>query len=123
MLLPLLNTSLVKYALVALAVASLLGLGYRTAYNHGKLAAEATYQAETEQFIKQIHARISQVEQNLDKALDLAIFHQERLTKDIDEILKRVKSKPVAIIKNNKCVPSETFVEGINQAIRRANEQ
>lgn len=123
MLLPVLNTSLIKYALAFLVVVALLILGYRTAYNHGRLAGDAACSQETEEFIKQIQARILRVEQNLDKALDLAVVQQERLTKDIDEILKRIKSKPVAVIKNNKCVPSETFVEGINEAIRRANEK
>ncbi len=117
------NPILLKYGLPILIVISIMGFGYRTAYNHGKLAAHEACIAETEHLVKQIHERITQVESNLDKLADVATVQQERLSKDIQQILERVKAKPITVIKNGKCVPSQNFVEGLNEAIRRANDK
>lgn len=118
-----LNITTVKYAAIIFLIIAVVGVGYNTAYNHGKLSGEAECIAETDKLIKQIHDRISQVEKNLDEIADLATTQQDKLSKDIQEILKKVKSKPIVIIKNGKCIPSTNFVDGINEAIRRANQK
>lgn len=123
MILPTISTSVIKYAAIISAIVAVLGVGYNTAYTHGKLAGESECIAQTEELVQQIHTRISQVEQNLDRIADLATVQQDKLSKDIEQILKKVKSKPVVIVKNGKCVPSTNFVEGINEAIRRANQK
>lgn len=122
MLLPV-NITVLKYSTIALAFIAAIGFGYRTAYNHGHLSGRNSCIKETEELIQQIHQRISGVEKTIDKLSDLALNQQEKLSRDIEEILKKVKSKPVVIIKNGKCVPSPQFVEGLNEAIRRANQK
>ncbi len=122
MLLPL-NSAAIKYSAIALAITAIVGVAYRTAYNHGNLSGRDSCIEETEHLVQQIHARISQVEKTLDKVADMATIQQEKLSKDIDEILKRIKSQPVVVVKNGKCTPSTNFLNGINEAIRRANEK
>lgn len=122
-MLALLNPTILKYSALALGIVLVVGLGYKTAYNHGHLSGQNSCIAETEHLVKQIHNRISQVETSIDKLSDLAIDQQNKLVHDLDEILRRVKSKPVVVVKNGKCVPSSNFVEGINEAIRRANQK
>lgn len=117
------NLTLIKYGVAAALVAAMLGYVYKTAYSHGELAAQQACAEETDILIKQIHDRITKVEQNLDRIADMAIDQQEKMSKDIDEILKKIKKKPVVIVKNGKCVPSTEFIQGLNEAIRRANQK
>jgi hypothetical protein len=117
------NLTIIKYVAIASVVVALLGVGYNTAYTHGRLAGESDCIAKTEELIQQIHARISQVEKALDKVADLAEQQEVQMSKDIDTILKKIKAKPVVIVKNGKCVPTTNFLEGINEAIRRANQK
>lgn len=117
------NLTFIKYAALALAIIAVVTIGYRTAYNHGELAAHQQCIEETEHLVKQIHERITAVEHTLDNIADIATRQQEEMARDIDKILKYIKTKPVVTIKNGKCVPSSHFVDGLNQAIRRANQK
>jgi len=117
------NITAIKYMVVAVVLATITATIYYNAYKHGRLEGQYTCIKETEELVQQIHDRINKVEKNLDEIADMATTQQEKLSKDIDEILKRIKAKPVVVIKNGKCIPSTNFLEGINEAIRRANQK
>lgn len=87
------------------------------------MAAQLECVAKFDKYQKEVDAKVLQITDNL--AAIAASNHNQQLSvqKDISEILKRVKKAPVTIIKNGKCYPSPAFVEGINQAIDRANKR
>ena len=117
------NLTIIKYVAIISVIVALLGVGYNTAYTHGKLAGESDCIAKTEELIQQIHNRISQAEKTLDKLAALTEQQEVQMSKDIEAILKKIKAKPVVVVKNGKCVPTTNFLEGINEAIRRANQK
>lgn len=122
-MLALLSPQVIKILVIALLVVAVGGTAYRTAYNHGKLSGNLECVEETEHLVKQINERITAVEMHLDNIADMAENQQQKIAKEIDVILKQIKTKPVMSIKNNKCVPSREFVEGLNKAISIANQK
>lgn len=114
--------------LIALAVSLFLfaGIGYMaysSIYKRGEEAAKIECQAKFDKYQKDVDAKVEQLEGNLAVLSATSLHQQLTLNSDIEEILKRVKKSPVTIVKNGKCYPSQPFVEGINQAIDKANKR
>jgi len=116
----------IKLAVAALILAVLGGLGYfgyRGVYERGAEAAKIECQARFDKYQKEVDAKVATLEGNLAILNATNLQQQLALSTDIGEILKRVKKAPVTVVKNGTCYPSPTFVEGINQAIDRANQK
>ena len=106
-----------------LVAAALLGAGYRIAYNHGKLSAQAECTETMAKYQKDVQAKIDTIETDLGKIASIAEIREDQLSSDIAKILAGVKKKPVTIIKEGKCTPSTSFTDSINEAITRANSK
>ena len=106
-----------------LVAAALLGAGYRIAYNHGKLSAQAECTETMVKYQKDVQAKIDTIETDLGKIASIAEIREDQLSSDIAKILAGVKKKPVTIIKEGKCTPSTSFTDSINEAITRANSK
>lgn len=106
-----------------LVAVALLGAGYRIAYNHGKLSAQAECTETMAKYQKDVQSKIDTIETDLGKIASIAETRQDQLSSDITKILAGVKKKPVTIIKEGKCTPSTSFTDSINEAITRANSK
>lgn len=111
---------------LAIVLLSILGVGYSTysyVYSKGQNAAQLECIARFDKYQKELDAKVAVLEGNLATLVATSLDQQLLVQKDVNEILKRVKKTPVTIVKNGKCYPSPTFVEGINQAVDRANKR
>ena len=111
---------------LAFVLFSIIGVGYSTysyVYAKGQHAAQLECAERFTKYQQDVDAKVLQLEETLAVLSATSLHQQLSLNSDISEILARVKKSPVTVIKNNKCYPSPTFVEGINQAIDRANQR
>lgn len=118
-----LQTKLLVTAGIVLILSLVLGYGYRSAYNHGKLSAQEVCIKNMQAYQNEVKAKIVIIEANLTEIASITNNREKALGKDITKILEGVKKEPVVIIKEGVCTPSKNFIEGINQAIDRANEE
>ena len=118
-----LQTKLLVTAGIVLILSLVLGYGYRSAYNHGKLSAQAECTETMAKYQKDVQAKIDTIETDLGKIASIAEIREDQLSSDIAKILAGVKKKPVTIIKEGKCTPSTSFTDSINEAITRANSK
>lgn len=118
-----LQTKLLVTAGIVLILSLVLGYGYRSAYNHGKLSAQEVCIKNMQTYQNEVKAKIVIIEANLTEIASMTNNREKALGKDITKILEGVKKEPVVIIKEGVCTPSKNFIEGINQAIDRANEE
>lgn len=118
-----LQTKLLVTAGIVLILSLVLGYGYRSAYNHGKLSAQEVCIKNMQTYQNEVKAKIVIIEANLTEIASITNNREKALGKDITKILEGVKKEPVVIIKEGVCTPSKNFIEGINQAIDRANEE
>lgn len=117
------QTKLIIALIVLLGLAGVGYTAYSSIYSRGERAAQVECQQKFEQYQKDVDAKVAILESNLAVLTATTLHQQLTLNSDIEEILKRVKKSPVTIVKNGTCYPSPTFVEGINQAIDRANKK
>lgn len=118
-----LQTKLLVTAGIVLILSLVLGYGYRSAYNHGKLSAQEVCIKNMQTYQNEVKAKIVIIEANLAEIASITNNREKALGKDITKILEGVKKEPVVIIKEGVCTPSKNFIEGINQAIDRANKE
>lgn len=107
----------------ALIFTIIIATGYRSAYNHGKLAAQEICIQDMQKYQKEVQEKIKSIETGLTEIASLTNNREKALGKDITKILEGVKKEPVVLIKEGVCTPSKTFIDGINQAIDRVNEE
>lgn len=115
-----------KFIALVIVFFSIVGLGYSTysyIYAKGQNAAQLECVARFAKYQKELDVKVANLENSLATLATINQNQQLLVKKDVNEILARVKKSPVTVIKNNKCYPSPTFVEGINQAIDRANQR
>lgn len=115
-----------KLAIALAAVAGTLAIAggaWYQGYNYGKLSQQQACAESMQQYQKQVQDKITIIESNLSVLAELGIRREEQLQQDIAQILVGVKRKPVTVVKNGECIPSQTFVDGINKAISRANQK
>lgn len=118
-----LQTKLLVTAGIVLILSLVLGYGYRSAYNHGKLSAQEVCIKNMQAYQNEVKAKIVIIEANLTEIASITNNREKALGKNITKILEGVKKEPVVVIKEGVCAPSKNFIEGINQAIDRANEE
>lgn len=66
--------------------------------------------------------KISDVQKVADGLKEDAAGRQATLLKDLATIKANSKNKPVTIIQNNECIPTEDFISTYNSAILRGNK-
>jgi 23S rRNA pseudoU1915 N3-methylase RlmH len=97
-------------------------------WNHGRNFGEEHCIAKYEQQIRErdeaINEKVSELNDSSNKLAVNQKADTQKLRKDLQLILAQVKEgkQPVVIVKDGKCLPSETFVETVNKINRRVNE-
>jgi 23S rRNA pseudoU1915 N3-methylase RlmH len=97
-------------------------------WNHGRNFGVEHCTAKYEQQIKDrdaaINEKVSEFNKSSDKLAESQKTSTDKLRKDLQIILAQVREgkQPVVIVKDGKCMPTETFVETVNKINRRVNE-
>lgn len=111
----------IRYVAAGLLIAFAVWQVYRTGYQHG----EATANTEAYTAIANRQVEIGKNLQTLETSVNSLTAAQAGSTKqlrsDMSKILADIKREPVVVIKNGKCIPSPTFLQGIDNAVNRAN--
>jgi septal ring factor EnvC (AmiA/AmiB activator) len=110
-----------KQLVTILAIVFVITYAYNYAYTNGKLAAQEQCAATFKEYSDKLDKRIQSLE---DTSKALATEDKERanlLKKDLAELFKLTKDKPLTVIREGKCQPSETFIDTYNAAIDRIN--
>ncbi len=116
----------VKLGIGAAVLASVLGGGY-AGYNHikqiGYKEAQAECQAKFDELEAKQNKQLEEMRTHINEVADTLITGNQTLTSDISRIVGGIKrgGQPTTIIKEGKCTPSPTFVNSLNEAIRKAN--
>lgn len=106
----------------AIALALVLYLGYAQVKSIGYKEAEAVYQEKIAVYEKTLLIKINNIE-SLSNTLALeSRENSEVLARDIEDILKKVKGKPLVIVKDGECTPSANFSNSIGALNQRANQ-
>ena len=65
--------------------------------------------------------------QDLETVLQQTAIENQRKKQQLNNTIKEIRSKlntePITIIENGKCMPSVIFLDSINEAISRANQE
>jgi 23S rRNA pseudoU1915 N3-methylase RlmH len=97
-------------------------------WNHGRNFGEERCTAKYEQQIRKrdeaINAKVTELNESSNKLAQNQKADTQKLRKDMQLILEQVREgkQPVVIVKDGKCMPTETFVETVNKINRRVNE-
>lgn len=106
----------------ALVLVLALYLGYSHVKQIGYKEAEVVYQEKILEYEKTLLVKINNIE-TLSNTLALeSRENSEVLARDIEDILKKVKGKPLVVVKNGECIPSKTFSDSIGELNKRANQ-
>lgn len=119
------NILAIKAALVALAIASLSGVGY-LGYSKVKAIGYAEASDKYELIIKDYNdklvTRIDAIEVSSNTLAKQSRVNNELLAKDVSKILSSVKGKTLTIVKNGECVPNKTFSDSFGELNRSVNQ-
>jgi hypothetical protein len=115
-----------KYIFRLVGVAAIvmgLGLVYHWIYTRGYSAANLECDQKFQAYESKLNNQLNVLEADLQTInLDL-VQKQSDLVVDVQAILQRVKSKPTIIVKEGRCTLQPEFVDSINEAIQRVNQE
>jgi len=97
--------------------------GYNTVLERGRQQARLECQEEKQKYEMEVKQKIQDLETALQQTAAEGERKKQQLGKTIKEIKSKLNTQPVTIIENGKCMPSVIFLDSINEAISRANQQ
>jgi ABC-type iron transport system FetAB ATPase subunit len=89
----------------------------------GRQQARLECQEEKQKYEMEVKQKIQDLETALQQTAAEGERKKQQLGKTIKEIKSKLNTQPVTIIENGKCMPSVIFLDSINEAISRANQQ
>lgn len=115
-----------KYWKELIAIAAIIS-GLFFVYNYieqiGYDRATVIYKKEIQGYNDRLDKRIDNIEKNSDALVTNAINSKDQYSKEFKAILQATKGKPTFIVQNGTCLPSKDFMDGFNEAIKRANQK
>lgn len=119
------QTFIIK-AVAGVLIALLLSISLYAGYSHikqiGYREAEVVYQKQIQDYKDSIGKKIDKIETLSTTLVSESRDNNEAVSKDIEDILKKVKGKPLVIVKDGECTPSKTFSDSIGELNKRANQ-
>lgn len=103
-------------------IALALYLGYAHVKGIGYEEASLKYEARIKEYEDNIVKKIDSIESLSNTLAIESRENNEIVARDIEDILKKVKGKPLVIIKDGECIPSTTFSNSIGELNKRANQ-
>lgn len=108
----------------SLIIAGALYGSYKYVENQGYQKAQAECTAKFEAYNKKMDEKLGNIQGSISTMAEELITQNQSMASDIVTIARNTKNKgPTTIVKEGKCTPSPTFVEGLNEAIDRANKR
>ena len=115
---------LALYVLAFVLTGGLLYGGYSYVKNIGYQEAQAECNVKFDEYNKKMEARLGDLQTSISTMAEEIITQNQSMASDITIIARTTARKgPTTTIIEGKCTPSATFVEGINEAIDRANKR
>lgn len=115
---------LALYVLAFVLTGGLLYGGYSYVRNIGYQEAQAECNEKFEAYNKKMDEKLGNIQGSISTMAEELITQNQSMASDIVIIARNTKNKgPTTIVKEGKCTPSPTFVEGLNEAIDRANKR
>jgi ABC-type iron transport system FetAB ATPase subunit len=109
---------------IVLAGLALLGYyGYNSILEHGKQQARIECLEEKQKYELEVKQKIQDLEIALQQTAEQGERKKQELGKTIRDIKSKLKEQPITIIENGKCIPAVIFLDSINEAIFKANQQ
>jgi hypothetical protein len=96
---------------------------YNKIYTRGYEQAHLECVQARQQYELELQQKITELDSSLTAVQQQAAQKQQKLSKQIISISEQLKLRPTTIIKNGECLPSQTFLDSIGEAIMRANEK
>lgn len=121
------NSFQIKIAVVLISALLLGGAlygSYKYVENIGYQKAQAECNEKFEAYNKKMDEKLGNIQGSISTMAEELITQNQSMASDIVTIARNTKNKgPTTIVKEGKCTPSPTFVEGLNEAIDRANKR
>lgn len=83
--------------------------------------AKVKYEKEIAEYNKKLDDHISTIERNSTILVQNQADTQSKLDAGIDQIISVAGKKPLYIVKQDKCIPSQNFLDSYNDVINKAN--
>ena len=110
--------------LAVLLSSGILYAGYSYVKNIGYQEAQAECTEKFDAYNKSVEEKIGKLQTSVATMAEELITQNQSMASDIITIARNTKNKgPTTTIVEGKCIPSATFVEGLNEAITRANKR
>ena len=110
-----------------LAIIFIIGGGiyyiYDYGYDKGNLVAVEECNKRMKYFNDKLESRILELQVSSTKLSEDSKVRSILLKQDLNKLMALTKNKPLTIIKEGKCVPSEIFIDTYNAAIIRINSK
>lgn len=114
--------TLLGYVLAAAGIMGSLYAGYSHVKGIGYKEAETEYKLVIKNYEEQRDAKIAKIEELSGLLVNTAIANNDATKNDVKTILAAVKSKPLVVVKNGECTPSQTFSDSILTINKRINQ-
>ncbi len=111
-----------KQLITVLVISFLCVFLYNHVYNKGYSDATIVCEKRVSDYESKLNEQISTVEK-LSKQLAVSTSTAERQRKkDFNNIIESIKNKPLYIVEQGTCKPSEEYINAYNAAVDRANK-
>lgn len=111
-----------REAIVVLLVSGILYTGYYKVKDIGYKQANLECSQRMTEFNNSLDKLIVAIETNSTALIKESVESRVILKKDISNILSTIRNKPLFVIDQGKCMPSENFIDTYNQVIDRVNQ-
>jgi hypothetical protein len=114
--------TLLGYALAAFGILGSLYAGYHHIKQVGYKEAETEYKLVIKEYEAQRDTKIAKIEELSGMLVAAANANNDATKNDVKAILAAVKTKPLVVVKNGECAPSQTFSDSILMINKRINQ-
>ncbi len=112
-----------KQIVVAIAITIACYIVYDYIYDKGFMASEVACQKRMEEYKIDLDKRIKDLVDMSEAQNKARQQNADSIKADLDKIYRASRAKPLTIIKEGKCLPSENFIDSFNAAIDRVNQK
>ena len=114
--------SMLGYALAAAGVMGSIYAGYNHVKRIGYEEAETKYQLVIKDYEAKRDAKIDKIVDLSGVLVDEARKNKDSTNKSLQAILAAAKTKPLVVVKDGECTPSQTFSDSILTINKRINQ-
>jgi hypothetical protein len=104
---------------VAFVLAWVYSKGYDSAYQNRTSYYEGIRAAE----MAKLNSKIDNLENLSNELATQGAISQNKITRDLNNVVKNLPKSVPFIVKNGECIPSENFIDTFNSIITRGNSK